>query len=496
MINTNNIIFNKWTDFYYELDPQIITKNKIIAALSKLYSELNQLSNDLTILIQFKIKIDNNNFRSISYLQSINIDQFNELKDIFIEFWNFKDEDYISLKASHIIFTYKIINPNFYKIKPKINRTKLLYDNTINFKGYNLPNTMDYHKWGNIISESDNFVLIKKYYSKLFYYINVFDNYYNIQLKYKDKILVEFTDKILEKGKLDSLTRHIKNQEYIFIDGKLNLKKIVKQTKFLKKIIPSGFINKNLITMDLETRTIEGIMTPYCIRIYEGININSFYLLDYKNSEEMLVEAIKSIMIYKYNKYKVYIHNFSFFDGIFLIKIFSQLTDTNLKTIIREDRIIDLKFKFNYLSNKISLYFRDSYLLLPSSLNKLAINFKVENKKIFPYKFVNNKNIFLDYIGEVPSINNFINLSDEDYLNYCNSFNKNKWDLRNETIEYCNQDVITLHQIISKFQKKIFELFRVDILKYPTLSSLAFAIYSSNFLKDYNIPLIDGDLFI
>lgn len=40
-----------------------------------------------------------------------------------------------------------------------------------------------------------------------------------------------------------------------------------------------------------------------------------------------------------------------------------------------------------------NLYFRDSYLLLPSSLAKLAKNFKVENKGIFPYEYVKVKGL-------------------------------------------------------------------------------------------------------
>ena len=35
----------------------------------------------------------------------------------------------------------------------------------------------------------------------------------------------------------------------------------------------------------------------------------------------------------------------------------------------------------------------------------------------------------------------------------------------------------------------------MDILKYPTLSSLAFAIFRSKFLKDSKIPIIEGELF-
>jgi hypothetical protein len=50
-------------------------------------------------------------------------------------------------------------------------------------------------------------------------------------------------------------------------------------------------------------------------------------------------------------------------------------------------------------ANKYKLHFRDSLLILPGTLSSLAKNFNVENKGIFPYKFVNNKNINLDYIG-------------------------------------------------------------------------------------------------
>jgi hypothetical protein len=89
----------------------------------------------------------------------------------------------------------------------------------------------------------------------------------------------------------------------------------------------------------------------------------------------MLTESIKFLMKRKYSGYKIYLHNFSHFDGIFLIRILSTLSD-NIKPIIRDDRIIDLKFKFD---NKYILYFRDLYLMSPTSLNKLAIQFNVDN---------------------------------------------------------------------------------------------------------------------
>ena len=54
----------------------------------------------------------------------------------------------------------------------------------------------------------------------------------------------------------------------------------------------------------------------------------------------------------------------------------------------------------------------------------------------------------------------------------------------------------TLYQIIEKFSTKIYELFRLDVHKYPTLPSLSFAIYRSEFLESsYQIPLITGEIY-
>jgi len=38
-------------------------------------------------------------------------------------------------------------------------------------------------------------------------------------------------------------------------------------------------------------------------------------------------------------------------------------------------------------------------------------------------------------------------------------------------------------------------MFRIDILKYSTLSSLAFAIFRTMFLKDSQISLIHGEMY-
>jgi hypothetical protein len=52
------------------------------------------------------------------------------------------------------------------------------------------------------------------------------------------------------------------------------------------------FISKNFVTMDLETRTIDGILTPYCISIYDGRKAISFYLSDFESPDLMLKSSL------------------------------------------------------------------------------------------------------------------------------------------------------------------------------------------------------------
>ena len=124
----------------------------------------------------------------------------------------------------------------------------------------------------------------------------------------------------------------------------------------------------------------------------------------------MLQATIKFLMQAKFDNYKVYFHNFSNFDGIFLLRIISNLTDNEgnrvrITPIIKDGRFIEIKVYFDF-SKKI--IFRDSYLLLPASLDKLAKNFNVEHKTVFPHKFLDlptggEEDIDLNYIGNVPT---------------------------------------------------------------------------------------------
>jgi len=509
-MNTNLSNFKlSWNDFYYDLNNQLLTKNLLISALSTFFNEeLNMAAKeqdggngsiklDDFLIIIFKIRMENESVRSISFIQTIPLNRFDELFSVFFEFWNIRSDDYHTFKIKSIIFTYAI-SPLGGEIKvPKIVKPNKPSSKDMSFKfsGFSLPATMDITEWG-VLEFYDDYkkAIVFKPNSVTIYEISLFEKYQEVTLKSGKMTIVSWTDTMRNGANLSSFSRLInKKQEYIFENGVIIVKKIKRLTSFLKPIKPSLYRSDHFITMDLETKNIRkenrDVMLPVCVSIYDGEVIKSFYISDFSSKDEMLNSSISYLMKRKYSGYKVYLHNFSYFDGIFLMRNLSSLAN-NLIPIIRDGRIIDLKFHFG----KNYLYFRDSYLLLPSSLAKLAKNFKVENKGIFPYKFINSLDT-LEYKGDIPAFNYFSNISEKCYNEYCLLFKNREWNMKEELIKYCEQDVITLHQIISKFSKEIFTLFRIDIVKYPTLASLALGIYRLKFLKDYKIPLINGKMY-
>lgn len=209
----------------------------------------------------------------------------------------------------------------------------------------------------------------------------------------------------------------------------------------------------------------------------------TFYITEYSDHKDMLIACIKSLMQRKYHTYKVYLHNFSNFDGIFLFNILIELS-SDIKPIINDGKFINITFKYN--NSKYNLYFRDSFLMLPLSLRKLAKSFNVEEKSIFPYRFVNIAYVYNNYVGDVPPFEYFDDLNLDQYKDYVTHIKNSgkEWNLREETIKYCIQDCVTLYQVLDSFFKENFENSRVNPSKYVSLPSLSLANFRTNFIKD------------
>lgn len=524
---TNNELLkvNTWINYFSQvfkkIDNKLLTNELIKIVINEFNQNIvNYLKDNQYVILYFRLQFSTNNYVTLGKVNKIynNSKIVNDLVEYYENILINKADDYKILPISEVIITYQIKEKSFdlpdeittiseinkFLIPKTLNKNTSPSKNINKFIGYNLPNTMNYLTWGQLkfdepylavvnITEDKFYRIIK---NKLFNVVELFN---------KDKVVLKFIDYYDDINDLNTFVRLINNHKYYYKNNIIELKIMDVKTSIIKPIkkdnIPDkdiNKINKNIITLDIETRVLNNVLIPYCICFYDGKDKYSFYSSDYKDHFDMIKGVFYKLLIPKYNNYIVYTHNLSNFDGIFLIESFikfnSDIITTDLKPTIKDGKMINLEFKFN----KCKINFRDSLSLLPLSLYKLAKQFKVKLlKTIFPYHFVNDKfnyNIDLNYTGIVPALKFFIDLGIDEYNKYKNTYNNN-WNLKSETINYCLNDCISLHQVISEFAIIIAEKFKINIHKYPTLSSLAFAIFRLKFLKNVRIPIIIGSIY-
>lgn len=494
--------------------------------------------------ILFKIQLPNGHIRSCSSTQIADLTGFDKLMSnfsyIFIvdDFFNEVSEDDEEILKNYnsptgtIIFSFKPLitiqgtkYENFFVLKEnkklKFHEGKD-FNKDFNFKGFILPSSMDLQNWPNIIFSPDKksavaTVNFKNNYQLDFFFNDINDNGYSVNVKDKNEFIFKITDtkcKESNEGFISDFKRVIVKdnveKNYYIQNGKVVLyKEDLKNISYIEPILKQPFHKPKILTLDFETRDVKTVdpdtgrdiivKVPICMCIYDGQK-SFYYLFENPNNwiKDLRKAFIKSIMCKKYDYYKVYVHNLSYFDSVFMIDVLSQLGD--VKPLKRDNAILRLLFKFKINNNKkaYTMTFYDSKLILPASLRDLSNSFNVENKKdYFPYGFLNSEDLNIDYKGPVPKFEYFLNSFGQDeyeakkeYNLYCDRYKTKPWYLRRELYLYCKSDCVALHQIMVKFHKNIHDLFGIDITKYPTLPSITFAAYKANFMESGKIPKI------
>lgn len=148
MIKTKQNIW-KWEDYKYNLQNKIITNHLLYDSLLKFWSDIINVysKENQFIFIQFKVQISSGVIRSVSKVQIVTSSDFYLLLESFKIFWEIKSEDYHISSIESIVFTYKFIGKQEDIIESKILKPKqfnLISNNLFNFKGYQLPTTMDF----------------------------------------------------------------------------------------------------------------------------------------------------------------------------------------------------------------------------------------------------------------------------------------------------------------------------------------------------------------
>jgi hypothetical protein len=474
---------NIWKSIYFNINNQIFSIELLEGYFNKFWKIVSpKIEDGCHIYILLKFQFEDGNIHTIGKLIRIDHDNFKNFITQIINYMEGMGDYYNQSPFNKIIFSYGYSRG---KISDTLTKSEV---NLINFKDMKLPISVDPNDYGSIIETitlvdhkiyiiHDNLgrtILFKEFEKE------------NIIIYNKSIKILEFKDIKFSEGKF---LRILGNRKLFFENGSKVLDSLIYDTPFISKLKKDKIESNNFITLDIETYG-EKELIPYLISFYDGSQSFSFYLSDYSSIESMMEACFKKLFIRKYNKQHVYIHNFTKFDIYFLLKYLVKYVHVN--PLIHNGRFIQLSLKYGP-DLQYEITFKDSFLILLASLEKLGKNFAVENQKSrFPHKFVSVNN--LNYIGNVPSIDNFFKITEEDYNNYLNSFNSNLWDLKSEAIKYCQLDCISLYQILLKFNSLIFEQFSKNIHRYPTLPSLAFAIFRSSFMDEENIPKLTGNI--
>jgi hypothetical protein len=452
---------NVWNEFILKVNNKIFTKDLFEKLFNKFWVTIeNNFTNVNHMFILLKIKYNNGEFVTIGKLQRLNFTDKQWYIDFIIENMEFKSEYYNETQIDSIIFSYgfkkgRIENKN--AIKSDLTFQKYNNHNlVISFNPLDFCKIISISKLNNetlyILQDKDN-LIIKILSSENQNSIEIFKNAY---------LIIKFTDLKLSESKF---IRIIDNKRYYFENNEEILFMKETKTRFISKTNKSKNLVNKFITLDIETYIKDNVLIPFCISIFNGKKSYSFFITDFKSTEDLILTALRSILSRKYNGYNVYMHNMAKFDIIFLLKHLLKLG--NVSPIIHNGRIISINLNFGK-NLEYRLQFKDSYLILLASLAKLTKGFMVKTlKTIFPFLFVNENN--LNYIGNVPEFNFFGNKTNyEEYKEYYSKFNR--WNLKEETINYCEIDCISLHQVIFKFSELIFDLFgkKCSSLSYVT----------------------------
>jgi len=382
-----------------------------------------------------------------------------------------------------------------YAIRNGLAPNKFINTNPVNYQtwyGNKLPIVFNPEAYGNIINKINNTFIIKVT-NKIDIHLKqlVRNNIKFNTVKYfkNGKLMFDWTDTQTNPNIPNSFRREIGKSTYHYENGILVLSQMKKETKAIERSMPDNRLINNFITMDLETISPadNNILEPYLLSWYDGMYKKSYFITDFKDFKDLLSKVFDDLIYY--NNYSIYFHNFAKFDSYFILKYLPELG--HVDPIIHKDKLITLNFTRILEGNKIlKLTFKDSYLLLPSSLKNLSKSFNIESPKgIFPYLLTN-----INYKGNVPSINYFTNLTQDEYESYKNSFNLREWNFRTEAIKYCELDCKALYQVLFNFSRLIFKKFNINIHNCPTTPSLAFKIFRTRFLPKGTIHNITGKI--
>ena len=445
----------------------------------------NSKSGGSHLMILVKVEFaDGMGHRTLAHLRRVNFVDRALFTEYIVERLASLNDSYSVLAVSKITFSY-IVNEGL----ADGNRALLndLSDKDVQwhrFNNMNLPITMKPEEYGRIISTQifNDYVTYVVNSTTRVFQINVYSNKNEVTILGPSDL--KWTDTVVSEV---AFRRDIQKSSIYFMDGEVILRTQILPAKPFSKGKKDSKLVNYFVTMDIETLNSKGNLIPYAICASNGTqNISSF--LRGRNQKDLfdsfMKQLLKMMVAMGSLRLIVYAHNFSGFDGIFLMK--HLLRYGEVKPLLFNGKIMSITLQ---LGGGKSILFKDSYLLIPHSLRDLCRIFQVANPKTyFPFKL---SDIF--YKGALPAIS-YWNISIVDYENLVNKFSNKVWSFREESIKYCTQDCVALHQVLTQFNRYVFEQFSINAHNLLTTPALAMKIFKAHFMPENTLFQLSGDV--
>lgn len=355
----------------------------------------------LLLLVKIKFSSDQENekgYRTLGHLVKVNFKD----KDLFLEYLSERlgtfVDSYLSAPIEKIMFSYiereGLISEDDSRILFKNISDKDLQKHTFNNK--KLPISMNVFDYGELVSSNliDNGVRYVVTDGIRTYKIDSFEEGKVNHVTILGIINFKWTDTALIEG----FKREIGKSTLYFLDGEIVLQKQERPGKAMKRLVRDKVIDNNFIVFDIETIDIDNEKIPYLINGYNGkehFTVKADINLDRK----VMFKQFIDLLLNQLNKdtHYIYAHNLSGFDGYLLnIHLASHPNKLKYKPLYHQGKIISIEFT---RLDKKKLIFKDSSLMLPLSLRKLALSLNLKIlKSYFPYKFTD-----INYVGSFPA---------------------------------------------------------------------------------------------
>jgi hypothetical protein len=471
----------------YSINSNITLTNEILESyITNFWNDIfNSIRGNSHLLIMCRIQFndESGSYRTLGHLRRVNYSD----KTLFIEYLTSRlgilTESYTTHPISKLTFTYVIKEGLTTDNRTLLQDLSNKSNNNHRFNNKVLPISMNPSDYGDIIV--DNYIqlsgeLIHRFKvrnEKKIFTIDISNDGLTNHVTIEGAIDLSWID---TKISGDVFKREIGKSIIVFMDGEIVLRKINRVA-----------VDKSLvITMDIETIKLQGKLNPYLICAYDGLNYITSYANESLNQKALFNNFINQLLTFfnkDSNKIIVYAHNFSGFDGIFLLR--HLLSFGKVKPVLFKGKLMSIKVKLNIKGYKgKTIIFKDSYLLLPFSLRKLCLAFNVTIPKgYFPFNLTN-----ILYKGLFPKFEYWTGISLTEYESLTKEYLGKVWNFQLEATKYCKLDCKCLHEIIVKFNELIFKQFNINIHVPLTLPSLAMRIYKSQFMPENTIYQIGG----